>query len=253
MSGETFQPISVKPPSANPLAFTLRCLIDLQLGTIAKPLRPAMAALPPGAILDVGAGQAPWREWLPAHCRYVGLDIQNAGDFGMAPPSGDIHFYDGGVMPFADAGFEGAICIEVLEHAADPDALLAEIARVLKPGAVLLLTTPWSARRHHIPYDFHRFTRERLEAMLAAHGFAEVAVRERGDDIDAIANKLIVLTLGSLKRTTLLNALLMLPLAVVFGLMSAVMLVAAHLPRRWGLGSDADPLGYFCRAVRATA
>jgi SAM-dependent methyltransferase len=253
MTNETFQPISVKAPSASPLAFALRCLIDLQLGTIVKPLRPAMAALPTGTILDVGAGQSPWREWLPGHCRYVGLDIQNANDFGMAPPSGDIHFYDGHVMPFADATFDGAICIEVLEHAADPDELLREAARVLKPGAVLLLTTPWSARRHHIPYDFHRFTRERLAVMLATHGFQDVAVQERGDDIDAIANKLIVLTLGSLKRVTLINALLLLPLSVLFALLSAVMLCVAHLPRGWGLGSNADPLGYFCRAVRASA
>jgi SAM-dependent methyltransferase len=143
------------------------------------------------------------------------------------------------------------MCIEVLEHADDPDALMAEIARVLKPGAPLLLSTPWSARRHHTPYDFHRFTRERLQALLAAHGFAEVDVRERGDDVDAIANKLIVLTLGSIRRLTLLNALVLLPLTVMFAAMAAVMLAVAHLPRGWGLGSDADPLGYFCRAIRA--
>ena len=47
MSGEAFQPISVKPPSANPVAFALRCLVDLQLGTIVEHLRPAMAGLPP--------------------------------------------------------------------------------------------------------------------------------------------------------------------------------------------------------------
>ena len=248
---ETFKPFAVRPPPANPLGFALRCLVDLQLGTIATPLRPALAAMPPGEILDVGAGRSPWRDWLPADCLYVGLDIQNAGDFGMPPPSSDIHYYDGHLMPFADASFDGAFCIEVLEHAADPDELLREAARVLKPGAVLLLTTPWSARRHHIPYDFHRFTRERLAIMLATHGFKDVAVQERGDDIDAIATKLIVLTLGSLQRMTLINAVLMLPLSILFALMSAVMLCVAHLPRSWGLASNADPLGYFCRAVRS--
>jgi 2-polyprenyl-3-methyl-5-hydroxy-6-metoxy-1,4-benzoquinol methylase len=232
------------------MAFALRCLVDLQLGTIAKRLRPAMAAFPPGGILDVGAGQSPWREWLPTHCRYTGLDVSNSGDFGVASPE-DVKLYDGRVMPFAEATFEGAICIEVLEHVADPEAFLDEVARVLKPGAVLLLSTPWSARRHHIPHDFHRFTRERLATILAAHGFKDVTVYERGDDVDAVANKLIVLTLGSLKRTTLLNGVVLLPLTAIFAVMAAVMLVVAHLPRGWGLGSDADPLGYFCRAVRA--
>jgi SAM-dependent methyltransferase len=250
MGSESFQPIPVKPPSANPLAFALRLLVDLQLASIVKPLRPAMRTLPRGAILDVGAGRSPWREWLPAHCVYVGLDVHTASDFSMPPPAADVRLYDGGPMPFDDGHFDGALCIEVLEHAEDPDELLGEIARVLKPGAPLLLTVPWSARRHHIPHDFHRFARERLQALLTKHGFTDVAISERGDDVDVIANKLIVLTHGSLKRTTLLNAVLMLPLALVFGLMAAVMLLVCHLPRGWGLGSDADPLGYFCRAVK---
>jgi len=47
-------------------------------------------------------------------------------------------------LPFPDAAFDGAIFTEVLEHIAitDPVNVLKEIARVLKPGATLLLTTP---------------------------------------------------------------------------------------------------------------
>jgi SAM-dependent methyltransferase len=243
------QPISVKPPSSNPLAFRLRCLIDLQLGTIAEQLKPAMADLPPGEILDVGAGEGPWREWLPAHSRYIGLDIEHAGDFGMAGRP-DVHLYDGGVMPFADQCFDGALCIEVLEHAEDPDHLLAQIARVLKPGAPLLLSVPWSARRHHIPHDYHRFTRERLVRLLQSHGFKDVDVRERGDDVAVVANKMVVLTLGAARRTRLTNALVLLPLTLLFALGATFMLAAAHLPRHLGVGSDADPLGYFCKAMR---
>ncbi len=250
MSGEAFQPISVKPPSAGRLGFALRCLVDLQLATIVRPLRPAMACLPAGEIIDVGAGQSPWREWLPQSCRYVGLDIENANDFGMRE-AGDIHLYDGQVMPFADERFAGALCIEVLEHAADPDRLLAEVARVLKTGSPLLLTVPWSARRHHVPYDFHRFTKERLYQLLTRHGFAQVDIHERGDDVAVIANKLIVLTIRSIKRINLINVLVLLPAAALFALMSAIMLALAHLPRGWGLGSDADPLGYFCHAVKS--
>lgn len=248
MTGEAFQPIPVKPPSANRLAFALRCLVDLQLGTIVEHLRPAMAELPPGDVLDVGAGQSPWREWLPSHCHYVGLDVAHAGDFGMVGAA-DVLTYEGGVMPFANTSFEAALCIEVLEHAPDPEALLGEIARVLKPGAVLLLTTPWSARRHHIPHDYHRFTRERLEVLLQSR-FEAVQVRERGDDVGVAANKLVVLTLGALRRTRGLNGLVTLPAAALFGIGAAVMLMAAHLPRRLGLGSDADPLGYFCSALK---
>ncbi len=245
--GEGFKPVPVGAPGASPWKFALRCLVDLQLATIVKPLRPALAQLPPGTVVDVGAGQSPWRDWLPTHCRYAGLDIANAGDFGMAR-GGDITYYDGKVIPFPARSFDAALCIEVLEHTENPDALIAEIARVLKPGAPLLLTVPWSARRHHIPFDFHRFTRERLEGMLAAHGFTDVAVQERGDDVAVIANKLLVLAIRTLKSITPRTFLVALPFGVLFGLLATLMLVVAHVSVALGLGGHDDPLGYFCTA-----
>lgn len=47
-------------------------------------------------------------------------------------------------LPFPNSSFDGAIFAEVLEHVAiaSPVKVLGEIARVLKPGGVLLLTTP---------------------------------------------------------------------------------------------------------------
>jgi 2-polyprenyl-3-methyl-5-hydroxy-6-metoxy-1,4-benzoquinol methylase len=161
MNTESFKPISVKPPSSNPTLFWLRCQVDLQLGSIAKPLRPAMAALR-GDVLDVGAGESPWREWLPQGTAYHGVDVANADDYGMRKQH-DVIYYDGKTLPFQAARFDGAICIEVLEHVEGPEAFMAELARVLKPRSTLLLTVPWSTRRHHIPHDYHRFTRERLQ------------------------------------------------------------------------------------------
>ena len=47
-------------------------------------------------------------------------------------------------LPFADASLDGVIFTEVLEHIAiaDPVNILREIARVLKPRACVILTTP---------------------------------------------------------------------------------------------------------------
>ncbi|MCG2593050.1 class I SAM-dependent methyltransferase [Ramlibacter sp. XY19] len=246
---EGFKPVPVVIPGAAPWKFALRCVVDLQLATIVRALRPALAQLPPGVVLDVGAGQSPWRGWLPAHCRYMGLDVANAGDFGMAHGD-DITYYDGKHIPFADQSFDAALCIEVLEHAEDPEGLLAEIARVLKPGATLLMTVPWSARRHHIPHDFHRFTSERLQSMLAAQGFGDVEVQERGDDVGVIANKLLVLAIRLLKSVSPKNFLLKLPFGFLFGALAACMVALAHVSGALKLGGREDPLGYFCSARR---
>jgi SAM-dependent methyltransferase len=249
MGEEKFQPISVKPPSSNQLLFRLRCWVDLQLGTIATHLKPRMARLH-GRILDVGAGESPWREWLPANCSYQGIDIENAQDYGMSARKPDVTYFDGVKVPFADATFDGAICIEVLEHVADPEGLISEIARVLKDGAPILMTVPWSARRHHIPHDYHRFTRERLEQLFQSYDFGNLEILERGNDVGAIANKMIVLTIRLLMPTSWKDASWSIPLALPMGVLSGMMLCAAHASEYLGRGSLEDPLGYFIQGIR---
>lgn len=52
--------------------------------------------------------------------------------------------YDIGVgedLPYADAGFDAVVCVDVLEHVANLDRVLAEVARVLAPGGTFLFDT----------------------------------------------------------------------------------------------------------------
>lgn len=248
---EGFQPIAVESPALHPVWFRLRCLIDLQLGGIVKDLRPALEQVA-GSVLDVGAGQSPWRAWLPPATSYQGIDVGHANEFGMESNRPDVIYYDGRLLPFADATFDCGLCVEVLEHSADPQLLIAEIARVVKPQGTLLLTVPWSARRHHLPHDYHRFTRERLQDLLMQNGFEGVEIRERGNDIGAIANKLTVLTLRLVRPPSgrAWHMLWSVPLGLFCGVLAAGFIVAAHLSVALGMGSQEDPLGYFVRAKR---
>ena len=45
-------------------------------------------------------------------------------------------------LPFADGAFDIVLCMEVIEHTPDQKHLMAEIARVLKPGGRAIVTTP---------------------------------------------------------------------------------------------------------------
>jgi hypothetical protein len=47
-------------------------------------------------------------------------------------------------LSFPDGGFDVVVCNEVFEHVPALDAALAEIARVLRPGGVLLATFPFA-------------------------------------------------------------------------------------------------------------
>jgi SAM-dependent methyltransferase len=47
-------------------------------------------------------------------------------------------------LPVPNAAFDVVMCSEVLEHLEDDDALVAEIARVLKPHATVLISVPYT-------------------------------------------------------------------------------------------------------------
>ena len=52
--------------------------------------------------------------------------------------------YDVGVgedLPYPDASFDHVVCVDVLEHVTDLGQVLAEVARVLRPGGLFLFDT----------------------------------------------------------------------------------------------------------------
>jgi ubiquinone/menaquinone biosynthesis C-methylase UbiE len=66
--------------------------------------------------------------------------------------------YDGVVLLFGDAEFDSALYTEVLEHCRDPQRVVQETWRVLKPGGYALVTVPMVIHHHEEPWDFQRFT-----------------------------------------------------------------------------------------------
>tara|TARA_B100000787_G_C16173171_1_gene287589 strand:- start:54 stop:800 length:747 start_codon:yes stop_codon:yes gene_type:complete len=46
------------------------------------------------------------------------------------------------LLPFSDEEFDAVICLEGIEHTMRPEALFSELARVLKKGGLLIISTP---------------------------------------------------------------------------------------------------------------
>lgn len=95
----------------------------------------------PARVVDVGSG----RGTLLRHLRgrlpdalLVGVDVQVAD----APTWSSIVADLTQPLPLASGSQDVVLCGEVIEHLPDPDALLAELHRVLAPGGKLILSTP---------------------------------------------------------------------------------------------------------------
>ena len=69
-------------------------------------------------------------------------------------------------IPFDDDSIDLLFSIAVLEHVPDPQAQIAELVRVLKPGGQAYVFVPFIQGFHAAPYDFQRFTRPGLELAL---------------------------------------------------------------------------------------
>ena len=65
---------------------------------------------------------------------------------------------DGHYLPFRDASYDGVWIQAVLEHVVEPQVVVAEIHRVLKPGGLVYAETPFMQQVHEGAYDFTRFT-----------------------------------------------------------------------------------------------
>lgn len=130
-----------------------------------------------------------------AHAAAVGLDIAYCVASGEA-------------IPFDDATFDIAYCCDVLEHVDDLDRVIAETARVLKPGGVYLFDTinrtllskiivikllqEWRPTRLVTTnlHDWAMFiTPAELRAVLATHGLVNreiVGINPAGNPLRAL-------------------------------------------------------------------
>jgi SAM-dependent methyltransferase len=175
-----------------------RRLLDLQAASIRSDIAPVLKTAS-GAVLDVGCGAQPYRCLLPPDTTYTGIDIVDVKRrFGYEMP--DTLYYTGDSWPIANHSVSMILCTETLEHVCNPSFFLSEAYRALKPGGSLVLTVPFAARWHFIPYDYWRFTPSCLKHLLEQAGFRNVAVYARGDELTVACYKMMALPLSLLLR-----------------------------------------------------
>lgn len=128
----------------------------------------AAQSIPPGSIvLDAGAGDAPYKQFF-IHTRYESTDFYRVEG---APYDRVTYICDLSAIPVCSQRYDLIFCSQVLEHTPEPQSVLDEFFRVLKPAGELWITAPLFYEEHQIPYDFYRYTRYGLTYLLQKAGF----------------------------------------------------------------------------------
>ena len=128
-------------------------------------------------VLDLGCRSGALTRHLLEGNDVVGVDVdsaalEKAAALGIEPVEANVDE----PLPFADASFDAVVAGELLEHLQFPDALVAEIRRVLRPGGVLAGSVPNAFRLQ----SRLRFLRGKPpeDDPTHLHLFAPAAVRE---------------------------------------------------------------------------
>jgi len=69
-------------------------------------------------------------------------------------------------LPFKDSCVDAIVNESVLEHVKNPQAIVKEIHRVLKPGGLVYIFVPFVASFHSSPEDYYRWSKEGLREFL---------------------------------------------------------------------------------------
>lgn len=150
------------PPRSDPLYLVFRPLADQIRDQMHR-----FGARRDLRVLDVGCGAkpffpliAPWAE------SYRGLDAApgpNVDDVGRAER-----------LPYPDEEFDLVLCTQVLEHVGDPDAVVSELRRVVKPAGLVLASTHGVYFYHPNPEnsveDLWRWTHSGLRVLFERNG-----------------------------------------------------------------------------------
>ncbi len=126
-----------------------------------------------GVVVDLGCGMKPYQPWLGgAATRWLGVD-RPASVSGT--PKADA-FADAGAVPLRGGIADCVISTQVIEHVPRPWEVFAEAARLMRPGASLIVTAPQAQWLHEEPHDYYRYTKYGLMELARQAGLEPVRV-----------------------------------------------------------------------------
>ncbi|HEX8095801.1 methyltransferase domain-containing protein [Jatrophihabitans sp.] len=164
-----------------------------------------LTGIAPGRVLDLGCSGAKLSELMRQRGHHVtgvdSVEIPGARERLDSFCLGDLEY---GIPHSAGTGFDVVVAADVIEHVRDPEKLLRDMAHVLAPGGVIIISTPnfgyWYSRGRAAlgTFDYDRrgildqthlrfFTRSSLRRLVARSGLDILALDYTGLPLDVLA------------------------------------------------------------------
>jgi SAM-dependent methyltransferase len=112
----------------------------------------------------------------------------------VAQNAGEVSFYDGITLPYADAQFDMVWAMLVLQHVQHIDKTFAELARVLKPGGKLIGQVSYLEQVQD--YGTFNYTPIGLKIAASRNGLALTKIYPKHDAFSFLTRRLAI-TLGA--------------------------------------------------------
>ncbi|MCF8302085.1 MAG: class I SAM-dependent methyltransferase [Bacteroidales bacterium] len=126
-----------------------------------------------GCVLDVGAGDRPYKKYFKYIDQYLATNTKrhySQEEIEQLEPKTDYWVNDGASLPVGDESFDAVLCFQVLSVISEPAQFFKEAGRILKKDGILMLSTDflypkWSEE------DYYRHTDANLRRLAKQTGF----------------------------------------------------------------------------------
>lgn len=196
-----------------------------------------------GVIYDLGCGESPYRDFFLNYCsQYIGVDWSESCHENSANVIADLNKK----LPIDSDVADTVLSISVLEHLAEPQSLLNEAYRILKPGGNLILQVPWQWWIHEAPHDYFRYTPYGLKYMLDKAGFEDINIEAQAGFFSMMTLKLNYFTRRLIRGPTLIRFMLCLLLVPIWMLGQLIAPLLDKCDKAW----IKESTGYFVTAKK---
>lgn len=138
----------------------------------------------PGRLVDLGCGRVPLYEVYAVRATEVLCVDWPAGEgTDFVDIVADLNTE---ALDIPSGSVATVLATDVLEHIRQPERVMDEIARVLEPGGVALITVPFLYWIHDEPDDHHRYTEYRLRDLAEGAGLTILEIDPYGGPVEVM-------------------------------------------------------------------